>query len=121
MVEASTLSPFGEEDVGISLFLGDLEQTKEKLIQLKCTFKHRYSDFIVNEIDEKGEVVWFKPETDLQKWKKVNIEQTLPQVLDQGNFDHEEDLKEGDKLEESKGDGMTPYPEVMKQLETEIF
>jgi len=41
---------------------------------LKCAFKHRFSDFIVNEIDEQGEVVWFRPETDLQKWKSHNLE-----------------------------------------------
>ena len=78
MVE-SNISLFGEDDVGISLYLGDLEET-EKAVQIKCTFKHRYSDFIVNEIDEKGEVVWFKEETELQKWKKCNIEQTLPNL-----------------------------------------
>ena len=59
------MSPFGESDVGIALFLGDFDDHKQKHVQLKCTFKHRYSDFIVNEIDEKGEVVWFRPETDL--------------------------------------------------------
>ena len=59
------LSPFGESDVGICLYLGDFDSDKEKLVEIKCTFKHRYSDFIVNEIDEKGDVVWFKPETDL--------------------------------------------------------
>ena len=32
-----------------------------------------FSDFIVNEIDESGEVVWFRPETDLQKWKPANL------------------------------------------------
>lgn len=34
--------------------------------------KHRFGDFIVNEIDEFGNVVWFEPENDFQKWKKGN-------------------------------------------------
>jgi hypothetical protein len=41
--------------------------------------KHRYSDFIVNEIDENGEVVWFRSELNNQtKWKTENMRQTLP-------------------------------------------
>lgn len=59
------ISPFGEADVGILLFLGDIDQKGEEPVVIKCTFKHRYSDFIVNEIDENGDVVWFKAETDL--------------------------------------------------------
>ena len=41
--------------------------------------KHRYSDFIVNEIDETGEVIWFKEEKNLEKWKNSNLRQTLPE------------------------------------------
>ena len=41
------------------------EKQGEELVSLRCAFKHRFSDFIVNEIDLEGEVVWFKPETDL--------------------------------------------------------
>ena len=77
MVESQHISPFGEADVGIKLFLADLETKADPLV-IKCTFKHRYSDFIVNEIDENGDVVWFKAETDLQRWKKANIDQTIP-------------------------------------------
>jgi len=41
--------------------------------------KHRYSDFIVNEIDLNGDVVWFRSELDNQnKWKVSNIRETLP-------------------------------------------
>jgi hypothetical protein len=59
--------------------MGDVDpKSLHSFVELKCTVKHRFSDFIVNEIDPSGEVVWFKPETDLQKWKKVNIEHTMP-------------------------------------------
>ena len=61
------------------MFLGDVEpKAAEKFVTLNCTIKHRFSDFIVNEIDSTGEVVWFKAETDLQRWKKANIEKTMP-------------------------------------------
>ena len=61
---------FGEEHVGIELFYTDTKEVKDEgLVALNCAFKHRFNDFIVNEIDTEGEVVWFKPETDLQKWK----------------------------------------------------
>jgi hypothetical protein len=63
------------------LFLGDVEpKGLDSFVSLNCTVKHRFSDFIVNEIDSKGEVVWFKPEVDLQRWKKANFEKTMPGV-----------------------------------------
>ncbi|CDW87747.1 trna pseudouridine synthase [Stylonychia lemnae] len=55
---------FGESEAGIQEFMS-AENT-----QIPCVIKHRFSDFIVNEIDEFGNVVWFTPETDLQKWRK---------------------------------------------------
>ena len=69
---------FGENDVGIELFFSDTDANKSEgansLVTLNCAFKHRFSDFIVNEIDQEGEVVWFRAEEDLQKWKVVNME-----------------------------------------------
>jgi hypothetical protein len=59
---------FGEREAGIE------EYISANNVPISCTIKHRFSDFIVNEIDENGKVIWFTPETDLQKWKKVNIE-----------------------------------------------
>ena len=60
---------FGEDHVGIELFYSDIKKTETEeagdFVTLKCAFKHRFSDFIVNEIDQEGEVVWFRPETDL--------------------------------------------------------
>ena len=53
---------FGEKDVGIELYYSDIENTGDTLVDLKCAFKHRFSDFIVNEIDQEGEVVWFRSE-----------------------------------------------------------
>ena len=74
---ASSLT-FGEADVGIQLFYADIDSESQDLASLRCAFKHRFSDFIVNEIDEAGEVVWYAKEENLQKWKPQNIEQTLP-------------------------------------------
>ena len=53
---------FKESSVGISRFLAEKDANNNKFVQLNGTFKHRFSDFIVNEIDEKGEVVWYKSE-----------------------------------------------------------
>ncbi len=59
--------------MGIELYYSDTIEQKSALAELKCAFKHRFSDFIVNEIDEENDVVWFRPETDLQKWKECNM------------------------------------------------
>jgi hypothetical protein len=48
--------PFGEKEAGIQEFLN-----KDQTV-IDCTIKHRYSDFIVNEIDLQGNVVWFSSE-----------------------------------------------------------
>ena len=48
MVESTV---FDEKSVGIDLFLGDIEPKSVQFLELKCTVKHRFSDFIVNEID----------------------------------------------------------------------
>ena len=45
-----------EEDVGITEYINNTNKG------FKCVLKHRYSDFIVNEIDENGNVVWIKEE-----------------------------------------------------------
>jgi len=71
--------PFGEYEAGIQEYLSSKENTT-----IQCVIKHRFSDFIVNEIDEHGKIVWFSPENDLQKWKKVNIEKTLPSSIGNG-------------------------------------
>jgi hypothetical protein len=44
---------FSEFDAGIREFLN------KEAIAMQATIKHRYSDFIVNEIDPDGKVVWF--------------------------------------------------------------
>jgi hypothetical protein len=50
-------------------------------VVIRCAIKHRFSDFIVNEIDEHGNVVWFRPENDLLKWRA--IKEADSQVLDE--------------------------------------
>ena len=45
---------FGESDVGIELFYADTlpeEKQMKELTKIECAFKHRFSDFVVNEID----------------------------------------------------------------------
>jgi len=51
---------FDEPDVGVKLFLGDFSAQKDKsYVPLHCTVKHRFSDFVVNEIDMNNEVCWY--------------------------------------------------------------
>jgi len=72
-------APFGESSVGITEFMS------EDNVEIKCTVKHRYSDFIVNEIDEQGNVVWFpKGPQDLSAFEKpqedaANIDASIPE------------------------------------------
>lgn len=69
---------FGEEQVGIQEYLAPASEQ----VPIVCAVKHRYSDFIVNEIDENGDVVWFRSELANQvKWSTANIRQTLPQSV----------------------------------------
>lgn len=49
---------FGEKEAGIEEYLSPDN------IAIQCTIKHRFSDFIVNEIDENGKAVWFEAEKD---------------------------------------------------------
>jgi len=72
VAELEAAKPFGEHEAGIQ------EYISPDNVAIQCAIKHRFSDFIVNEIDEHGKVVWFTPENDLQKWKKANIQQTMP-------------------------------------------
>lgn len=61
-------APFGEANVGITEFLVPAPEASATapseltFTAIPCTVKHRYSDFIVNEIDEAGKVVVFKSE-----------------------------------------------------------
>ena len=99
---------FGEHDVGIELFYSDTlpgSEKKAELASIECSFKHRFSDFVVNEIDQSGEVVWYRKEENLQMWKPANISQTMPA-----------EIPEEEDKEEKKSDGMTLYPEVMEEL-----
>ena len=54
----------GEEDVGITEYIDSSNKG------FKCVLKHRYSDFIVNEIDIDGNVVWVKT-------KDSNIQESI--------------------------------------------
>lgn len=69
---------FSEADAGIQEFLAPADM----MVELPCTVKHRYSDFIVNEIDETGEVIWFRSELhNEQKWRPQNMRDTLPEAV----------------------------------------
>ena len=94
VAEQEAAKPFGEYEAGIQEYISP-ENTA-----IQCVIKHRFSDFIVNEIDEHGKVQWFVPETDLQKWKKVNIQQTLPQG---GPGAETSNIATGEAVEEASG------------------
>ena len=58
---------------------------------MSCAIKHRYSDFIVNEIDEKGQVVWLKPEKDISRWQENQTEEGKEEE-EKANFGLEDKL-----------------------------
>jgi len=60
--EINLFNKLSEEDVGISEYINN------KSKGFSCVLKHRYSDFLVNEIDVNGNVVWLKTDA------KLNIE-----------------------------------------------
>lgn len=61
-----------EKDVGIECYLNNKDAGFE------CVIKHRFSDFIVNEIDENGNVIWLIEKETKDKIKIVeNIENSL--------------------------------------------
>lgn len=68
---------------------------------IQCAIKHRFTDFIVNEIDEAGQVVWFHYERDLQKWKKGAATQD-PKPEEAAKDEQEESKAEPLALEEAK-------------------
>lgn len=57
-LEEHVFSKLSETDVGITEYL--LKDAKG----FDCILKHRYSDFLVNEIDQFGNVVWIKKSED---------------------------------------------------------
>ena len=58
-----------EEDVGIS------EYINTNSIGFTCVLKHRYTDFLVNEIDMEGKVVWVKtPQIEEKPKEKTSSE-----------------------------------------------
>ena len=67
-----------EEDVGIS------EYINKNSIGFTCVLKHRYTDFLVNEIDMQGKVVWVKsPQIEEKPKEKTNNELSSKEEVDQ--------------------------------------
>lgn len=98
-----TAPSFTERNAGIEEYL-----SKESL-SISCSIKHRYSDFIVNEINQAGEVVWFRPET-IDKWRQSNFRNTLPKNV----LEKLAQIEEEEKLVES--DLMVPNAEAVEVL-----
>ena len=111
---------FKESSVGISRFLAEKDHKDNDFMQLNGTFKHRFSDFIVNEIDDKKEVVWWKSENaNIDYWKMSNIQNTIPKTDQEKNEEKPQEIVEEPQEE---GDGITLSEDIIikvKQLLTE--
>lgn len=59
MQQQKAAKAFGEAEAGIQEYISNGN------VVIQCAIKHRFSDFIVNEIDEHGTVIWFEYERDL--------------------------------------------------------
>lgn len=76
-----------EEDVGIIEFVNKSDEAFE------CILKHRYSDFLVNEISEDGNVIWLKV-----KSEQINtIDQSKPHNEEQQKIQEQTDELNTDK------------------------
>jgi len=64
-IDLQSFNNLREEDVGIS------EYIYKSNLGFKCVLKHRYSDFLVNEIDMEGNVVWMKTPKTLENKSKI--------------------------------------------------
>ena len=73
-----------EEDVGIIEFVNKKDE------EFECVLKHRYSDFLVNEISENGDVIWLK------------IKSEAKNTMEQSNDQNEETLKIEDQTPTEK-------------------
>ena len=88
-----------EEDVGITEYISPENPG------FKCVLKHRYSDFLVNEIDVEGKVVWIKennsnPQENLKEKKEDLTEEKAEEIL-KNNFSElisQEELNNLEKL-----------------------
>jgi tRNA pseudouridine13 synthase len=67
-----------EQDVGIRMYFNN------ETSGFECVLKHRYSDFLVNEIDIHGNVVWLKTDKVYKEPEKVVIatEEDIDRVTD---------------------------------------
>lgn len=83
-----------EEDVGIIEFINKEHEAFE------CVLKHRYSDFLVNEISDNGNVVWLKMKSEAG----ITTEQPKNQV---GNEPKIEDKIRVEKLNTEKANNVT--------------
>lgn len=68
-----------EQDVGITQYLN--QENKG----FHCVLKHRYSDFIVNEINTKGEVVWIK--TNSSEIQQIVLNEPKEEVMTEEKVD----------------------------------
>ena len=73
-----------EEDVGITEYISPENPG------FKCVLKHRYSDFLVNEIDLEGKVVWIKdananPQENIKEKKEDLTEEKAEEII-KNNF-----------------------------------
>ncbi len=80
-----------EEDVGIIEFVNKEDEGFE------CILKHRYSDFIVNEISENGKVVWLKDPN--KKQESVIQREEIKDIKKEENVEHKKEIIEDKNTE----------------------
>jgi tRNA pseudouridine13 synthase len=100
-IDLQNFNKLREEDVGISEYLNS------RSLGFNCVLKHRYSDFLVNEIDMDGNVVWMKiPVTQEKATKDKLIEGDVSReeidVLIDNNFGKTNIISNKDDLEKLK-------------------
>jgi len=89
-----------EEDVGIIEFVNKEDEGFE------CILKHRYSDFIVNEISENGKVVWLKDPN--KKQESVIQREEIKDIKKEENVEHKKEIIEDKNTENYQVDKENP-------------
>lgn len=83
-----------EQDVGIIEYINKQDEAFE------CVLKHRYSDFIVNEISENGNVIWLKTNKSSDNTIKLDVEQENEATIKNQNKQNIEDSNTKEKKSE---------------------
>jgi len=104
-----------EEDVGIIEFVNKDDEGFE------CVLKHRYSDFIVNEISEDSNVIWLKNKVSQENIKTLTSEFSCKNneeenKKDESNYLEQQIIKQTNETQEKTKKKSVLSPETVDEI-----